>query len=62
MCASITMMASTSFDIKASKSDNNPLGLVIWQTGVKAQRGLTPDNSMDSSATPSGVGLLAGQG
>ena len=55
MCASITMMASTSFDIKASKSDNNPLGLVFWQAGVKAQRGLTPDKQAYIVYNPLGL-------
>ena len=45
-----------------NKEDDNPLGLVFWQAGVKARGGLTPDKRMEVSATPSGVGLLLWQG
>ena len=49
-------------DIESINSDNNPLGLVFWQAGVKARCGLTPDKRMAVSATPSGVGLSPWQG
>ena len=61
MCFNL-LIVSTQFDPDATISDYNPLGLVFWQAGVKPQRSLTPDNSMDSSATPSGVGLSPWQG
>ena len=46
------------FDIDSIYSAPNPLGLVFWQAGVKGRSYLTLDNSMENSATPSGVGLL----
>ena len=49
------MIASAQFDIKASKSDYNPLGLVFWQAGVKAQRGLTPDKQAYIVCNPLGL-------
>jgi len=49
-------------DIDSIKSDDNPLGLVFWQAGVKLRSGLTPDKAMEMSATPLGVGLSPWQG
>ena len=56
------LIVSTQFDPDATISDDNPLGLVFWQAGVKAHRALTPDKRMEVSATPSGVGLSPWQG
>ena len=49
------MMASPYFDLKALNGDNNPLGLVFWQAGVKAHRGLTPDKQAYIVCNPLGL-------
>ena len=45
----------TRLDIESINSDNNPLGLVFWQAGVKAQRGLTPDKQAYIVCNPLGL-------
>ena len=42
-------------DIESINSDNNPLGLVFWQAGVKAHRGLTPDKQAYIVCNPLGL-------
>ena len=43
------------YDLDATNSDYNLLGLVIWQAGVKLRSDLTPDKRMAVSATPLGL-------
>ena len=49
------MTGQAQFDPDATDSDNNPLGLVFWQAGVKAQRGLTPDKQAYIVCNPLGL-------
>ena len=39
----------------ATNRNDNPLGLVFWQAGVKAQRGLTPDKQAYIVCNPLGL-------